>query len=425
MREDIDPPALLRAMFRAAIEAALPARCVPPHLPKRPRGRTIVVGAGKAAAAMAKAVEDVWEGPLAGLVVTRYGHAVPCRRIEAVEAAHPVPDAAGQAAAENILAAVKGLGPDDLVLCLISGGGSALLALPAPGVTLDDKRAISKALLRSGATIAEMNCVRKHLSAIKGGRLAVAAAPARVVTLLISDVPGDDPSVIASGPTVADPTTVDDASAILDKYRIDAPQAIRDALSETVKPGDPRLARVDTILVATPQMALERAAAVARAAGITPVILGNAIEGEARDVALVHAGIARQIAVHGQPAPPPAVLLSGGETTVTVQGPGRGGRNAEFLLALAIALDGHPCIHALAADTDGIDGTEDNAGALIDPDTLARAAALGLDAKSHLAQNDGYGFFEALEALVMTGPTLTNVNDFRAILVTPGGSDGA
>jgi glycerate 2-kinase len=388
---DIDPPALLRAMFRAA------------------------------AAAMAKAVEDVWEGPLEGLVVTRYRHAVPCRRIEVVEAAHPIPDAAGHAAAERILSSVKGLGPDDLVLCLISGGGSALLALPAPGVTLDDKRAISKALLRSGATIAEMNCVRKHLSAIKGGRLAVAAAPAHVVALLISDVPGDDPSVIASGPTVADPTTVDDARAILGKYRIDAPPAIRDALSETVKPGDPRLARIDTILVATPQMALERAAAVARQAGITPVILGNAIEGEARDVALVHAGIARQCAAHRQPAPPPAVLLSGGETTVTVRGTGRGGRNAEFLLALGIALDGHPSIHALAADTDGIDGTEDNAGALISPDTLARAAARGLDARSHLARNDGYGFFDALDALVMTGPTLTNVNDFRAILVTGGG----
>jgi glycerate 2-kinase len=388
---DIDPPANLRAMFRAA------------------------------AAAMAKAVEDVWEGPLEGLVVTRYRHAVPCRRIEVVEAAHPIPDAAGHAAAERILSSVKGLGPDDLVLCLISGGGSALLALPAPGVTLDDKRAISKALLRSGATIAEMNCVRKHLSAIKGGRLAVAAAPAHVVALLISDVPGDDPSVIASGPTVADPTTVDDARAILGKYRIDAPPAIRDALSETVKPGDPRLARIVTILVATPQMALERAAAVARQAGITPVILGNAIEGEARDVALVHAGIARQCAAHRQPAPPPAVLLSGGETTVTVRGTGRGGRNAEFLLALGIALDGHPCIHALAADTDGIDGTEDNAGALISPDTLARAAARGLDARSHLARNDGYGFFDALDTLVMTGPTLTNVNDFRAILVTGGG----
>ncbi len=408
-------------MFRAAVDAALPARCVPPHLPVRPRSRTVVVGAGKAAAAMAKAVEDVWEGPLAGLVVTRYGHAVPCRRIEVVEAAHPIPDAAGQAAAERILASVKGLGSDDLVLCLISGGGSALLALPAPGVTLDDKRAISKTLLRSGATIAEMNCVRKHLSAIKGGRLAVAAAPAHVVALLISDVPGDDPSVIASGPTVADPTTVDDARAIFDKYRIDAPPAIRDALSETVKPGDRRLARVDTILVATPQMALERAAAVAREAGITPVILGNAIEGEARDVALVHAGIAHQCAAHRQPAPPPSVLLSGGETTVTVRGAGRGGRNAEFLLALGIALDGHPCIHALAADTDGIDGTEDNAGALISPDTLARAVARGLDARSHLARNDGYGFFDALDALVVTGPTLTNVNDFRAILVTGGG----
>jgi glycerate 2-kinase len=410
-------------MFHAAVAAASPARCVPPHLPVPPRGRTVVVGAGKAAAAMAKAVEEVWEGPLRGLVVTRYGHAVSCRNIEVVEAAHPVPDASGRAAAERILASVKGLSADDLVLCLISGGGSALLTLPAPGVTLEDKQAINKALLRSGATIGEMNCLRKHLSAIKGGRLAAAAAPARVVALLISDVPGDDPSVIASGPTVADPTTVDDARAVLAKYRIDATPAIWDALSETVKPDDPRLACVDTILVATPQMALEHAAAVARAAGITPVILGNAIEGEARDVALVHAGIARQCAAHRQPTAPPCVLLSGGETTVTVRGTGRGGRNTEFLLALAIALDGHAGIHALAADTDGIDGTEDNAGALIGPDTTARVTAGGLDAKAHLGRNDGYSFFAPLGDLLVTGPTLTNVNDFRAILVTDGGQE--
>jgi glycerate 2-kinase len=420
---DIDPRGLLRAMFHAAVGAALPARCVPPRLPARPRGRTVVVGAGKAAAAMAKAVEDVWNAPLQGLVVTRYGHAVSCRNIEVVEAAHPVPDASGCAAAERILASVRGLSADDLVLCLISGGGSALLALPAPGVTLEDKQAINKALLRSGATIGEMNCLRKHLSAIKGGRLAAAAAPARVVALLISDVPGDDASVIASGPTVADPTTVDDARAVLAKHRIDATPAIWDTLSETVKPDDPRLARVDTILVATPQMALEHAAAVARAAGVTPVILGNAIEGEARDVALVHAGIARQCAAHRQPAAPSCVLLSGGETTVTVRGTGRGGRNTEFLLALAIALDGHAGIHALAADTDGIDGTEDNAGALIGPDTMARATAYGFDAKSHLGRNDGYNFFAPLGELLVTGPTLTNVNDFRAILVTDGGQE--
>jgi glycerate 2-kinase len=420
---EVDPRGLLRAMFHAAVAAASPARCVPPHLPLRPGGRTVVVGAGKAAAAMAKAVEDVWDGPLQGLVVTRYGHAVSCRKIEVVEAAHPVPDAAGRAAAERILASVKGLSADDLVLCLISGGGSALLTLPAPGVTLEDKQAINKALLRSGATIGEMNCLRKHLSAIKGGRLAAAAAPARVVALLISDVPGDDPSVIASGPTVADPTTVDDARAVLVKYRIDAPPAIWDALSETVKPDDPRLARDETILVATPQMALENAAAVGRAAGVTPVILGNAIEGEARDVALVHAGIARQCAAHRQPAAPPSVLLSGGETTVTVRGTGRGGRNTEFLLALAIALDGRAGIHALAADTDGIDGTEDNAGALIGPDTLARAMAYGLDAKAHLGRNDGYSFFAPLGDLLVTGPTLTNVNDFRAILVADGGQE--
>ena len=360
-------------------------------------------------------------GPLAGLVVTRYGHGVPCDRIEVVEAAHPVPDAAGQAAAARILRMVQGLSADDLVLCLISGGGSALLALPAPGLTLDDKRAVNRALLKSGANIAEMNCVRKHLSAIKGGRLAAAAAPARVVSLLISDVPGDDPAVIASGPTVADPTTFADALAVLEKYRIDEPAAaiarLRKAQDETPKPGDLRLARVATTIIARPQDALEAAAAAARQAGIAPLILGDSIEGEARDVALVHAGIARQVRRHGQPVPAPAVLLSGGETTVTVRGRGRGGRNAEFLLALAVALNGEPGIHAVAGDTDGIDGTEDNAGALLDPTSLARGAAAGADAKNALADNDGYGFFAALGDLIVTGPTRTNVNDFRAILI--------
>jgi hydroxypyruvate reductase len=416
-----DARKLLTDMLDAAIASAQPALCVPPHLPPRPKGRTIVIGAGKASAAMARAVEDAWDGPIEGLVVTQHGYRVPCSRIEIVEASHPVPDAAGEAAARRILALASSAGPDDLVLCLISGGGSALMPLPADGLTLADKQAVNRALLRSGATIGEMNCVRKHLSAIKGGRLAAAASPARLVTLLISDVPGDSPSVIASGPTVADPTSFADAAAILAKYRIDAPEAVsarlRAARDETPKPGDPRLAGSDTILVATPQRALEAAAAVARAAGVTPAILGDAIEGEARDVATVHAGIARQVVRHGQPAKAPAILLSGGETTVTVRGKGRGGRNAEFLLALTVALDGAPGIFALAADTDGVDGTEDNAGALMTPDSLARAAAAGVDAKARLADNDGYGFFAALGDLVVTGPTLTNVNDFRAILV--------
>jgi glycerate 2-kinase len=417
----LQPRQLLLDMLQAAITAALPAHCVPPHLPPPPRGRTIVVGAGKASAAMARAVEDNWSGELSGLIVTRYGHAVPTRCIEIVEAAHPVPDEAGRAVAERILRMVQGLTEDDLVLCLISGGGSALLALPAPGLTLEDKQAVNKALLRSGAAIGEMNCVRKHLSAIKGGRLALAAAPARIVTLMISDVPNDDAAVIASGPTVADPTTAADALAILAKYRIDGPPSVlahlRRGDDETPKPGDERLARVDNRIIATPLQSLEAAAAIARAAGIAPLILSDSIEGEARDVALVHAAIVRHCARHGQPGAPPCAILSGGETTVTVRGTGRGGRNAEFLLALAVALEGLPGIDALAADTDGIDGTEDNAGAVLAPDSLARAAARGVSAKALLADNDGYGFFSALDDLVVTGPTFTNVNDFRAILV--------
>jgi glycerate 2-kinase len=417
----IDPRQLLFDMFKAAVEAALPEKCLPPHLPPRPPGRVIVVGAGKAGGAMAKAVEDHWQGPLEGLVVIRYGHGAPCQRIEVVEASHPVPDAAGQDAARRILAMVQGLTPADLVLCLISGGGSALLALPADGVTLADKQSINKALLKSGATISEMNCVRRHLSAIKGGRLAAAATPARVVTLMISDVPGDDPCVIASGPTVADPTTSADALAILKKYAIEVPDHVRGHLTlpkaETLKPGDKRLAGVANVLIATPQLSLEAAAEVARKAGVAPLILANAIEGEAREVALMHAAIARQVHGFGQPSAPPCVLISGGETTVTLRGTGRGGRNTEFLLALAIALDAHPGIYALAADTDGIDGSENNAGAIIAPETLARAEELGVCVKAMLANNDPYTFFSALGDLVVTGPTLTNVNDFRAILV--------
>ncbi len=408
-------------MFDAAIAAALPDKTLPAYLPKPPKGRTLVVGCGKAAASMAKAVEDHWKGEISGVVVTRYGHNAPTRKIEVVEAAHPVPDAAGREAAERILKMVRGLSADDLVLFLVSGGGSALLALPAPGLTLTDKQAINKALLKSGANITEMNCVRKHLSAVKGGRLAAACAPAKVVTLAISDIPGDDPAVIASGPTVADPTTFADALAILDKYRITEPLMVvnhlRAAREETPKPGDPRLARTELHMVATPQMSLEAAAEVARKAGVTPLILGDAIEGESREVALVHAGIARQVKRHGQPAKAPCVLLSGGETTVTVRGRGRGGRNAEFLLALAVALNGESGISALAGDTDGVDGTEDNAGAVLTPDSLSRAAARNLDAKAMLADNDGYSFFSGVGDLVITGPTLTNVNDFRALLV--------
>ncbi len=422
------PRAVLRDLLDAAVATAAPALCVPPQLPSPGPGRTIVIGAGKAAAAMAKALEDHWTGPLSGLVITRYGHHVPCDRIEVVEAAHPVPDAAGHAAARRILDLVADLTEDDLVLCLISGGGSALLSLPADPLTLEQKQAVNRALLRSGATIHEMNCVRKHLSAIKGGRLAAAAAPARSVTLTISDVPGDDPSVIASGPTVADRTSSAEALAILEKYGIDAPDAVvtylRSDASETPKPGDRRLARSEVRMIATPQAMLEAAAAVAREAGYETAILSDSIEGETRDVAAVHAAIARQVARHGQPVRPPAILLSGGETTVTVRGDGRGGPNAEFMLALAIALDGEPGIHALACDTDGIDGTEDNAGAVIAPDTLARAAAAGVDPRARLDRNDGYGFFDALGDLVKTGPTLTNVNDFRAILIEGGRSVG-
>ena len=417
----MNPRVFLNDLFAAALAVADPARSLAAHLPVRPAGRTVVVGAGKAAAAMAAAVEAAWEGPVEGLVVTRYGHGTGTRSIEVVEASHPVPDAAGRAAAARILALAEGLGEGDLLLALMSGGGSALLSLPAEGVTLEEKQAVNSALLRSGAPIDEMNCLRKHLSAIKGGRLAAAAHPAKVVTLAISDVPHDSPTAIASGPTVADPTTYADARAIVEKYGLDLPASLRHRLEaaadETPKPGDPRLASAEYRLIATPQMALEAAAAVARTAGVTPLILGDSLEGEAREVAQVMAGIANQVCRHGQPAQPPCLLLSGGETTVTLRGKGRGGRNAEFLLALAVALDGLPGVSAIACDTDGIDGSEDNAGALVLPDTLARAASLGVDAKARLADNDGYGFFAALDDLVVTGPTLTNVNDFRAVLV--------
>ena len=421
MTTTTNPRELLRAMFDAAVAAAQPALCVPPHLPAPPTGRLVVIGAGKASAAMARAVEDHWDGPLSGLVVTRYGYAVECERIEIVEAAHPVPDAAGERAAQRMLDLVQGLSVDDLVLCLISGGGSSLLPLPLPGLTLADEQALHRALLTSGAGIGEMNCVRRHLSAIKGGRLAAACKPARVINLLLSDVPGDDPVDIASGPTVADASTCADALAILRRYRIDLPPRALDLLEsgpgESLKPGDPHLPEIDTRFIATPQMALEAAARVACDAGYDVHILGDAIEGEARDVAKAMAGIALQVARRGQPFERPCVLLSGGETTVTVRGSGRGGRNVEFLLSLGIALDGEPDVHAIAGDTDGVDGQEEIAGAFLAPDTLARAWACGINPRERLDDNDGHGFFGALGDAVVTGPTLTNVNDFRAILI--------
>ena len=417
-----EPALLLREMFRAAIAAAQPSACLPPHLPAPPAGRLIVIGAGKASAEMARVVEANWPGDLSGLVVTRYGYAVPCQRIEIVEAAHPVPDAAGEAAARRILQRVAGLTPNDLVLCLISGGGSALLPLPLDGITLADKQAVSRALLSCGASISEINCVRRHLSAIKGGRLAAACHPAKVLTLLISDVPGDDPADIASGPTVGDRTRCADALAIVQRYRIDLPPAVRQVLEsaqgESIKPGDPRLSGSLTKIVATPQMALERAADLARISGLTAHILGDALEGEARDLGKVLGGIALQVAKRGQPFTPPCVLLSGGETTVTLRGDGRGGRNVEFLLSLATTLNGHHGIYAMAGDTDGVDGVEEIAGALIGPESLARAWALGINPRVALDNNDGHGFFQALGDSLITGPTLTNVNDFRAILIT-------
>ncbi|MGJ7916275.1 glycerate kinase [Massilia sp. LXY-6] len=412
---------LLEAMFRAAIAAAQPDKCIPPHLPAPPRGRLLVIGAGKASAAMARAVERSYPGKLEGLVVTRYGYAVPCERIEIVEAAHPVPDAAGERAAERMLELVRGLHADDTVLCLISGGGSSLLPLPLAGITLEDKQLVSRALLASGASIGEMNCVRRHLSAIKGGRLAAACHPAQVVTLLISDVPGDQPFDIASGPTVADPSTCADALDIVRRYGIALPGKVREVLEsgagESIKPGDPRLAGHEVRFVATPQMALEAAARVAREAGVAVHILGDSLEGEAREVGKLMAGMALQVARRGQPFAAPCILLSGGETTVTVRGDGRGGRNVEFLLAAAIALRGEPGVYGLAGDTDGVDGQEEIAGAYFAPDTLKRAFDKGIRPMQSLDRNDGHGFFQALGDAVVTGPTLTNVNDFRAILI--------
>jgi len=431
----LDPHTFLRSLFDAAIAAAQPSVTMAAHLPTPPKGRTLVLGAGKAGGAMAAAVDALWPqgASLSGLVVTRYGHVPPAYkarpgRIEVVEASHPVPDEAGAQAAHRMVELTRGLTADDLVLCLISGGGSALLSMPAEGLTLEDKRRINRALLHSGATITEMNCVRKHLSAIKGGRLAAMCAPARVVTLLISDVPGDDPSVIASGPTVADAGTCADALAILGRYGIDVPaaalQGLRSGAFETPKPGDPRLAGNTLHMIATPQASLEAAAVAARAAGVPAHILSDEIEGESREVGKVHAAMARAVARRGEPFAKPCVILSGGETTVTVKRSadpnapkGQGGRATEFLLGCAIALQAEPNVWALAGDTDGIDGVETNAGAIVTPTTLARAAALGVKAQERLDANDAWHFFEPLGDLVVTGPTFTNVNDFRALLV--------
>lgn len=426
----IDPRALLRQLYDVAVARALPGRVLAAHLPPPPpRGRTLVLGAGKAGGAMAQALEAAWpaDAPLSGLVITRYGH-VPAgwrpRRLEVVEAAHPVPDARGLAASERLLALTQGLTADDLVLCLISGGGSALMSLPAPGLTLADKQAVNRALLASGAAIGEMNCVRKHLSALKGGRLAAACAPARVVTLMISDVPGDDPAVIASGPTVADAGTCDDALAICRRYGIALPPAALQGLTsgafETPKPGDPRLAGHAQVMLATPQMSLAAAAEAARAQGLAAHILSDEIEGESRVVGGVHAALARAVARHGAPFARPCVLLSGGETTVTVnpaRPPGQGGRATEFLLGCALALQGEPGVWALAADTDGIDGVGPHAGALLTPTSLARARALGLNPQALLDAHDSARFFEPLGELLVPGPTFTNVNDFRAMLI--------
>ena len=428
------PRAFLHALFETAVRSAQPLHGMRAWLPAPPRGRTLVLGAGKAGGSMAQALEALWpaEAPLSGLVVTRYGHVPPrpsglAQRIEVVEAAHPVPDAAGMAAAQRMLELTAGLTADDLVLCLVSGGGSSLLTLPAEGLALEDKQRINRALLESGASIAEMNCVRKHLSRIKGGRLAAACGPARVVTLTISDVPGDDPSVIASGPTVADATTCADALEILARYRIEVPAPVHRALQagtlETPKPAGGVFAGHAVHLVATPWQALEAAADAARKAGLAAHVLSDEIEGESREVGKVHAALARCVALRGQPFARPCVILSGGETTVTVglrregTAPGRGGRAGEFCLGLAQALQGAEGVWALAADTDGIDGVEDNAGALVAPDTLARAAALQLRLADHIDRHDAYGFFSALGDLVVTGPTHTNVNDFRVLLV--------
>ncbi len=410
------PKEFLRHLFDRAVAAALPEKCVPANLPARPKGRTIVIGAGKASAAMAAAVEGHWDGPLEGLVITRYDFSLPCDRVDIVEASHPVPDQAGLDAAREMLHRLEGLTEDDLVICLISGGGSALLTLPADGIAFADKQAVNAMLLRCGATISEINTIRKHMSAIKGGRLARACAPAKLVSLIISDVPGDDPSVVASGPTVPDKSTFADVAKIVAKYDLDLPASVKRhfeaAEDESPGPDDPAFDGNEVKVIAAARQSLDAAAEAAKAAGTTPIVLGDDLEGEAREVGQDHA---RQALAQGEPC----VILSGGETTVTISGAGKGGRNTEFLMGVLLGLNGAAHIHAIACDTDGIDGSEDNAGAYIGPDTLARSAAAGLDPEAFLANNDAYSFFQALDDLIITGPTYTNVNDFRAILVLP------
>lgn len=408
---------LLGEMFKAAVAAAQPSLVIKRHLPAKPKGRLIVVGAGKASGAMAAAFEEAWGRKVEGLVVTRYGYKVPTKHIEVVEAAHPIPDAAGEAAAKRMLAMMQGLSKDDLVVALISGGGSALLSLPAEGLSLADKQAVNLALLKSGAPIGEMNTLRKHLSAIKGGRLAAAASPARVITLVISDVPGDDLSAVASGPTMPDPTTFAQARAVVAKYAIEVPASVCRHLEEARNETPKSLPNAKAYLIASPQKSLMAAAAVARAAGYRTLILSDAIEGEARDVGIVHAGIALQAARFGQPVRPPCAILSGGETTVTMRGNGVGGRNVEFLLSLALKLQGHAKVYGLAADTDGVDGGAEVAGAFISPDSLNRARALGMVPFDELANNNAHGFFAKLNDQLICGPTFTNVNDLRIMLI--------
>ncbi|MQX19508.1 DUF4147 domain-containing protein [Sinorhizobium meliloti] len=416
-----NPRQFLESLFASAVSAADPERVIAANLPERPKGRTVVIGAGKGAAQMARALESVWEGPLSGVVVTRYGFGAHCKNIEVLEASHPLPDEGGLKASKRLLAAVSGLTGDDLVVALICGGGSALLPAPPPALSLDDEIAVNRALLASGAPISAMNAVRKHVSLIKGGRLAAAAHPARVVSLVVSDIPGDDAALVASGPTIADAASREDALKIVARYRLALPEKVMrwlaSAAADAPRPSDPRFARNEVQLIASAGVSLEAAASRARAAGIEAVILSDAIEGEARDVGLVHAAIARETALRGRPFPKPALLLSGGETTVTVRGEGRGGRNSEFLLSLALGIDGIGGISALAADTDGIDGSEDNAGAFADHTTIARLLARRLDAAALLHKNDSWAAFDALGDLFKPGPTGTNVNDFRAVLI--------
>ena len=421
MKKHQDHVGLMRAMFDAAVKAALPIHNLPHFIPEPPKGRTIVVGAGKAAGSMAQVFEQSFKGKFIGLVVTRYGHSVACKKIEVVEAAHPIPDEAGEKAAARILELVSGLNKDDLVVVLLSGGGSSLLSLPAKDISLTDKKEVNRALLKSGATIDEINCVRKHISRIKGGRLAAAAFPAKILSIWISDIPGDDLAMVASGPTMPDLTTFEDARSIVKKYDIQLPESVRkhlrEASDETPKPNSLIFENHVGYGIASPQISLEAAAEIAKKNGYTPIILGDAIEGEAREVGIVMAGIAMQARRFGQPIKPPCAIISGGETTVTVKGNGVGGRNVEFLLSLAIKLNGAQGIHALAGDTDGVDGAREVAGAYITPETLAFARSLSIDPWTSLSNNDAHNFFAATQSQIITGPTLTNVNDFRVILV--------